>query len=202
MNAKFDKKSLKAEGLKVNDFICLLSLYNEVESCDTSAIKRLRYAGFIKNNALTVDGVEKIKSVMARIKNTTPSDELLDKLVIPYRELFPQGQKKYVLNGSLGRHPWRSAIPILRNKFRRFIAEFGFDVSDEEKFNKFKNDCLRVTKKVWDTNVGDPALIPAADYFICKEVNGELQSKLLESLENEDSIGDDVDQPIINIWED
>lgn len=91
--------------------------------------------------------------------------ELYNRLVV----LFPKGYK----TGTCG---WRTSLSDFNIRIRK--AEKYF----EDIRNATNDEIVEATKSMFDATDGDYTYIPSMKYYIAKDVNGMLQSKLADTI--------------------
>lgn len=150
-----------------------------------SAADYLSYGGF-DNSAITRDGVSKVEEILldGEFKGEgQDGGDRWDALAERLREIYPKGHKPGT------NYMWRDSKPVIANKLRALVKNFGCGFSDDE-----AADATRRYVESFKTE--DDRYMQLLKYFILKKnENGELNSQLLSYIENKDA-----GEPVADDW--
>lgn len=193
MKYVIDIDTIDKEGLEVDDFLYLLSLYLSKPIITKKCYEKVSSKGYTycisldKNKdpdkiELTQEGVNIVESILHDSKTIVLEEENIEDLATAIRELYPKGKKEGTA------YMWRDSQAVIIKRLKSFFLKFGRYSNDE---------IIKATKKYVESFKGSYTYMQLLKYFIIKKsiIGGEMEetSQLLSYIENveDNDVNDD-----------
>lgn len=185
----FNPKEIENEGISINSFLYVLSVYLERiitnDDIQNALSKRLiTYSssgldGQPLNVRITEEGVKLIDRILinSEFKAKPEDNTKYDKIAEAIIPLFPKGMKKV---GSK-EYPWRESKAVIAHRLKLMVKKFTADFTFEE--------AVDATKRYIESFHGDYTTMRTMPYFLWKKDNetGMFTSDFLRFIENKDA---------------